>query len=53
MTYGEKFRNNSEFNYFYISSYATAIAMLIIAIVNIGYLVKEIREKRSDGDGNN
>ena len=38
---------------FYISSYATAIAMLIIAIVNIGYLVKEIREKRSDGDCNN
>ncbi|PTI49999.1 hypothetical protein BU106_11760 [Staphylococcus xylosus] len=38
---------------FYISSYATAVVILIIGIINIGYLVKEIKEKRSDTDGNN
>lgn len=38
---------------FYISSYATATIMLIIGIINVGYLVKEIKEKRSDKNGNN
>ncbi|MGW7927295.1 hypothetical protein [Staphylococcus xylosus] len=37
---------------FYISSYATATILLIVGIINIGYLVKEIKEKRSDENGN-
>lgn len=37
---------------FYTSSYATATIMLIFGITNIGYLVKEIKEKRSDENGN-
>ena len=36
---------------FYTSSYSLAIIMLIIGIINIGYLVKEIKEKRSDENG--
>jgi hypothetical protein len=37
---------------FYTSSYTTATIMLIIGIINVGYLVKEIKEKRSDKNGN-
>jgi hypothetical protein len=35
----------------YINSYSIATIMLIIGIINIGYLVKEIKEKRSDENG--
>ena len=38
---------------FYTGSYATATILLIVGIINIGYLVKEINEKRSDENGNN
>lgn len=37
---------------FYTSSYSIATIMLIIGIINISYLVKEIKEKRSDENGN-
>ena len=37
----------------YTNSYSIATIMLIIGIINIGYLVKEIKEKRSDENGNN
>ena len=37
---------------FYISSYVTAVFMLVITFIIIGYLVKEIREKRNDKDNN-
>ena len=36
----------------YTNSYSIATIMLIIGIINIGYLVKEIKEKRSDENGN-
>ncbi|MGS0646005.1 Uncharacterised protein [Mycobacteroides abscessus subsp. abscessus] len=35
----------------YTNSYSIATIMLIIGIINIGYLVKEIKEKRSDENG--
>ena len=35
----------------YTNSYSIATIMLIIGIINIGYLVKEIKEKRSDESG--
>ncbi|KKI62573.1 hypothetical protein [Staphylococcus cohnii] len=38
---------------FYNNSYTTAIIMLVVGIINIGYLIKEIKEKRRDDDGNN
>ena len=37
---------------FYNHSYTTAIIMLVIGVINIGYLIKEIIEKRRDDDGN-
>ncbi|HEJ0792667.1 TPA: hypothetical protein SLR83_002858 [Staphylococcus aureus] len=37
---------------FYTGSYAIATILLIVGIINIGYLVKEIKEKRSDENGN-
>lgn len=37
---------------FCTGSYATATILLIVGIINIGYLVKEIKEKRSDENGN-
>ena len=36
----------------YTNSYSIATIMLIIGIINISYLVKEIKEKRSDENGN-
>lgn len=36
----------------YTNSYSIATIMLIIGIINIGYLVKEIKKKRSDENGN-
>lgn len=36
----------------YTNSYSITTIMLIIGIINIGYLVKEIKEKRSDENGN-
>lgn len=38
---------------FYNHSYTTTIIMLVIGIINIGYLIKEIKEKRRDNNGNN
>lgn len=35
----------------YTNSYSIATIMLLIGIINIGYLVKEIKEKRSDENG--